>query len=554
MKRHLWTWGLASLLLGTLQPHALGVVLFEETFDSLLPTLGGSVNERVGTAIVTRVASDPDSAPLAGVWSATATGWNVDNNLSTYDGAPTLTPGVPGVGVADYGVDEWQGWTFARKDFWTVAAGDQRRSEFGTVSGASGTVAVADPDEYFDLGDPDNPTHGGYYSSALQSSSFPVVAGGFYGVGFDSSWRDEAFDDSTPTLVNVNNQAVEVIASFNVGGSVQIVKWNSDSAPGNLDFKNDTPDENFASDGSGYFFEAPVGATSASLTFRIANAGNDWWWAVDNIKVDDASGGAGTVFFEDFEASVTLGDSVNERLGPGAKVTAAPGSTTSILGVDYPTASRPNSYSHAPPAQWSVDSTGTPNLGDDNDGALEWEQWSFVTPEFFQFSGGSGRNEFTKGTGVFAVADGDNWDDLASPGSDGDLLTLLSTPEISLAGIAAGELLQIAFDSSWRPEDNQVAVLTAMLDGSPIELLRWESDSASANFHARNTNESIALLLDPAGAATLKLTFDYAGNNDWWWAIDNLSVSSVAPVPEPSTLLLLGAALAAGGLLRRNRK
>ncbi|QDU89527.1 hypothetical protein Pla175_29190 [Pirellulimonas nuda] len=554
MKRHLWTYSAAAVLMGALQPHALGVVLFEENFDGLLPTLGGSVNERVGTALVTRVASDPDSTPLSGVWSASAAGWTVDNGLNEYDGVPTLTPGVAGLGVDDYGVDEWQGWSFPRKDFWVAAAGDQRRSEFGALSGASGTIAVVDPDEYYDLGDPDNAVNGGYYSSALRSSTFPVVAGGFYGLGFDSSWRDEAFDDATPTLTDQNNQAVEVIASFDVGGSVQVVKWNSDSTAGNPFFKDDAPDEPFLSDGSNYFFEAPAGASSASLSFRIANAGNDWWWAVDNIQVDDLSGGAGTVFAEDFESSVTLGDSVNERLGAGAKVTSAPGSVSTVLGVDYPTSSRPESFTHTPPAQWNVDNAGTPGVGDDNLGALEWEQWSFVTPEFFQFAGGSGREEFAKGTGVFAVADGDNWDDLASPGQNGDLLTLLKTPLISLAGLADGELVKVAFDSSWRPEDDQVAVLTALLDGAAVELLRWESGSASPFFHARNTNESVAIFFDPAGASELQLTFDYAGNNDWWWAIDNVSVTSSATVPEPSTAMLFGAVIAAGGLLRRKRK
>ncbi len=132
---------LAALLSVAGSVRAAGL-LYQENFDSLLPTLGDSVNERVGTAIVTRVASDPDSTPISGVWSNSATGWTKDNSLSTYDGASTVTPGVAGTGLADYGVDEWDGWNFPRLDFWQEAAEGQDRELFGTVSGASGTVAV----------------------------------------------------------------------------------------------------------------------------------------------------------------------------------------------------------------------------------------------------------------------------------------------------------------------------------------------------------------------------------------------------------------------------
>jgi hypothetical protein len=29
----------------------------------------------------------------------------------------------------------------------------------------------------------------------------------------------------------------------------------------------------------------PAGATSAQFQFEMADAGNDWWWAVDNLLV-----------------------------------------------------------------------------------------------------------------------------------------------------------------------------------------------------------------------------------------------------------------------------
>ncbi len=548
MKRQiLWTLAVALGMSASAVPtQAAGTVFFTENFDSL--TLGGSVNERLGTDLFTLEATAPGSLPVPGVYSAAGpAGWGVDNSLSTYDSAPTLTPGVPGTGVADYGVDEWEGWSFVNKDFW-VLADDQDRSLFGSTTAASGTVAVADPDEYFDLedGGTDNPVHGGYYSSSLNSPTFNVTAGGFYSVGFDSSWRAEAFDDETPTLIDLNNQAIEVIATFDAGSDVQVVKWNSDD----LDafYKPDNTDENFASDGSNLFFEAPAGATEASLEFRIANAGNDWWWAVDNIDVNDLIGG-GNVLFEDFEG-VTLGDSVNERLADG-KVTTEKTGTTEILGTVYPTTSRPDSFTHTAPAGWVVDSTGTPALGDDDVGVFEFEQWSFMDSDFWTFADDQDRELFTKASGVFAVADSDEWDDLNDPGDFGDMTTLMQTPVIDITGLASDEELTLEFDSSWRAEGGQIASITALLDGVPVEILLWDGDSASSDFHASDTNESVSVTFDSAGASTLVLEFNYVGNNNWWWAVDNIQVSATA-IPEPSSIAIVGVAVF-GALVGRRR-
>jgi hypothetical protein len=540
----------AAMAVAATSSFAYGQVLFIENFDSLLPTLEDSVNERVGTAIVTRVASDPNSTPIAGVWSSSATGWTKNNNLNTYDGAATVTPGVPGQGVADYGVDEWEGWNFARKDFW-AQVDPQDRQLFGTTSGASGTVAVADSDEYFDLGDPDNATHGGYYNTSLVSPSIPVVGGGFYGLGFDSSWRDEAFDDSTPAHTNLNNQAVEIVASFDVGGNRQVVKWNSNDADP-LFFKNDTPDEHFDADGVDIpAIEVPAGATSMQLQFNYANAGNDWWWAIDNIVVQDLTGSAGTVFSENFESSVTLGNSVNERLGAGSRVTSAPGSTTTILGTQYPTTSKTNAFTHTPPTGTTVDTViDAANQGDNNVGVFEWEGWSFATPEFWTFADTQERQNFTKGTGVVAIADGDEWTDLGSP--TGKMLTVLRTPAVGLGQVDPSELVRITFDSSWRSENGQIGILTALLDGIPTELFRWEGGDDIVPGGDRD--RTVEIELDPGNASVLQLLFSYEGGNNWWWAIDNIRIESVA-IPEPSAGLLALVAIYFGtGRVNRRRR
>lgn len=217
-------------------------------------------------------------------------------------------------------------------------------------------------------------------------------------------------------------------------------------------------------------------------------------------------------FYEDFE-SVVLSTSVEEAAG-----------TEEV-------------WTDRPPAGWVVDESGVPGIGDPaNDGVTEWAGWAFADKEFWISTDGQRRGEFTLGQGVVAVADGDEWDDAAHPGpiASDPYDTWLSTPVIDISGAQAGTV-QLTFDSSWRPEfdDNyhQTANITASFDGAePIEILLWESDSASPNFKDDNsTNETITVDVDnPPWATTVVLTFGYFdAGNDWWWAIDNIEVSGL---------------------------
>lgn len=89
------------------------VTLFSENFDGL--PLGPTVEDVPGDG------TDFTHAP--------PTGWTVDRL------------GVPGWGTANDGMQEWAGWSFADKDYWITASGNQNRSDFAR---GSGTIAVAD--------------------------------------------------------------------------------------------------------------------------------------------------------------------------------------------------------------------------------------------------------------------------------------------------------------------------------------------------------------------------------------------------------------------------
>ena len=313
-------------------------------------------------------------------------------------------------------------------------------------------------------------------------------------LGFDSSWRPEG------------SQLAIIWTSFDGATPLPQEVWDSSGGF----FKPDAINEAFNTR-----FGVPPGARNLEITFSMNNAANNWWWAIDNLEL--SVGDAAPFWTEDFE-SLTLGPSVNERQG-ASLVTAA--------NDDENSEPRPEAFTHEAPGGWSVDNSGLAvTVGDDNVGVFEWEGWSFAKNEFWASVDGQLRDEFTKGSGNVAVADSDEWKDLGS--AAGDLDTVLASPNIRLAGVEPGTA-KLQFDSSWRDEGSQAAVITVDFGNGEQEVLRWESDAASPNFHDDATNETVVVdLSNPAGAEAAKLRFKLVdSDNNWWWAIDNISVVGV---------------------------
>ena len=65
-------------------------------------------------------------------------GWSIDNS------------GIDPIAIGDNnrGVFEWEGWSFADRDFWSFAA----QGDATSFTKASGPFAIADSDEFADLG------------------------------------------------------------------------------------------------------------------------------------------------------------------------------------------------------------------------------------------------------------------------------------------------------------------------------------------------------------------------------------------------------------------
>lgn len=213
------------------------------------------------------------------------------------------------------------------------------------------------------------------------------------------------------------------------------------------------------------------------------------------VEFSPVNASGATLFSEDFD-DVSLGSTVDEE----------------VFGTAV--------WSNSPPSGWSIDNSGVPTGG-----VTEWRGWAFADPAWWTATADDqGRSQFTKGTGVVAVADPDEWDDRSH--DLGTYNTFLRTPAINLAGIPAGSG-RLRFDSSWVPEDFQTATLSVSYDGgSAHQLFRWSSETSDPDFKPSAMNETFIIDLEnPSGANDMVLSFGMVdAGNDWWWAIDNLAV------------------------------
>lgn len=404
-------------------------------------------------------------------------GWTIDDS------------GMAGLGQAGAGVSEWRGWSFASRDWWVQVAEDQRRSEFlrGT-----GTVAIADPDEWDDLGDPSSL---GTYNSFLRTPPIDIsgLRAGSLTLKFDSSFRPEG------------DQKASVSVSYDGGAPVTVLEC--------VATEDDKTNERVVVP-----LDNPASAATMVISWGLTDAGNNWFWAIDNISVERT----GPLFAEDFN-DLPLQDSI-------AEANAGTGVWTNI-----------------PPAGWTIDNSGmfkgvfdpdpAPEDPDEWPGLPEWKGWAFATIEWWPTVDDQRRSEFIKATGVVAIADADEWDDSGAPvAQGGQFNSFLRTPSVSLRGVAPESAL-LKFDSAWRPEccddgdgsNNQTATVDVSFDGGPpIRIMEWSSNPDDPTYHADNTNETVLVPVpNPAGARNMQLSFGLTkAANDWFWAVDNIVVTA----------------------------
>ncbi|QDT68929.1 hypothetical protein MalM25_18550 [Planctomycetes bacterium MalM25] len=291
--RSLWIASLATLALAwsASVSHAL-TVLFSENFDSLPLQTSPTYGEPFAFTL------DP---PL---------GWDRADQL-------------PGLSNPQIGVPEWKGWSFAREDFWKNAAGGAR----DVFKLGEGTIAVADPDTWNDLGNPANEF--GFYNTFISS---PVID--FDQVGdrdtrlvlqFDTSWNGgDCCDDgqNVDGLEGRNNQTGIVRLNILGGPTIELLRWEAApffelSDPSNptndpLDNagNNNIPNPNYVpfvgnermyldlsdllpgsalalltAENDSAIAGMSSGGGGVQIEFGMEGAGDDGWWAVDNIEM-----------------------------------------------------------------------------------------------------------------------------------------------------------------------------------------------------------------------------------------------------------------------------
>ena len=129
-----------------------------------------------------------------------------------------------------------------------------------------GTVAVADGDALDDFVDIDP----NQYTTLMTTPSIPLngINADSLQLEFDSSYRPE--DSGT--------EFARVYVSFDGGAFQQLSEFNPDNSGGAGSTQR-------INDHLVYDLHNAVGAQSVQIRWGYEDAGNDWWWAIDNVKI-----------------------------------------------------------------------------------------------------------------------------------------------------------------------------------------------------------------------------------------------------------------------------
>ncbi|MDE0483428.1 MAG: hypothetical protein OXI67_12680 [Candidatus Poribacteria bacterium] len=226
-------------------------VLFEEDFEAV--KLADSIQEGVKGVEV---------------WSGTPPdGWEITNE-----------------NPKDLGMPEWRTWAIVDFAWWTQTAGDQERSKFTMKQNDGkgiGKGAVADPDEWDDWEVNGKPEAKSAWNGHLITPPINIkgAAAGSLVSTLDSSWRPE------------DTQTAEITVSFDGGKEERILLFESSGVQTlvtiptlkkNEERLNDLEQVNETLE---IPIDNPADAAEVVVSFGVIDARNDWWWAIDNIKL-----------------------------------------------------------------------------------------------------------------------------------------------------------------------------------------------------------------------------------------------------------------------------
>ena len=238
-------------------------------------------------------------------WLTAPTIWGVDTVLfeEDFEGVKledSIEEGVKGVKVwsgippegweitnenpKDLGMPEWRTWAIIDFAWWTQTAGDQERSKFTMKQNDGkgiGKGAVADPDEWDDWEVNGKPEAKSAWNGHLITPSINIkgAAAESLVLTLDSSWRPE------------DTQTAEITVSFDGGKEERILLFESSGVQTlvtiptlkkNEERLNDLEQVNETLE---IPINNPTDAAEMVVSFGVIDARNDWWWAIDNIKL-----------------------------------------------------------------------------------------------------------------------------------------------------------------------------------------------------------------------------------------------------------------------------
>src|SRR5690606_360623 len=162
------------------------------------------------------------------------------------------------------------------------------------------------------------------------------------------------------------------------------------------------------------------------------------------------------------------------------------------------------------PTGWSNDVIGTGTAGD---------AWTFDNPGDRDINGGTPGFDTN-----FAIIDSDEY------GSSSNQDATLTTPAFN-AGTATGYIV-LSFDNSYRYFSGSEAEVDVWDGTAWVNVLSFSGSEGYPNPATRKTVDITSAL---NGATDAKVRFHYIGDYDYWWAIDNVVIESVACL-EPTAL------------------
>ncbi|WP_158291756.1 metallophosphoesterase family protein [Lampropedia puyangensis] len=157
------------------------------------------------------------------------------------------------------GKPEWLGWKFVQKATWNRLLTPNSSNQRAGFNLASNGIAVAESDGL-------RPLNGRRFTTKLSSAAFPVEAGQSYSIAFDSHY-----------LQGQKPQNASAVAVFSNGSTHTLVQYDIDT----LDGQNHQPNRTLSQT-----VTVPNGATTVNVQWLFDNTANNWYWAIDNLRIE----------------------------------------------------------------------------------------------------------------------------------------------------------------------------------------------------------------------------------------------------------------------------